>query len=64
MKNKRGKRGKAQLEKTCSNCGNCQYIGDGDYACIASETEPVIVMEEHTPNENYCYCNGKEWEAN
>lgn len=64
MKNKHGKRSKAQPEKTCSNCGNCQYIGDGDYACLADESDAFIVMEEHIPNENYCHCHGKDWEAN
>ncbi len=48
--------------KTCDNCANCLYIGEGDYACMAG-AEPVIVKEEHIPNENYCHCGGGLWEG-
>lgn len=45
--------------KICSNCANCTYIGEGDYLC---DSNMVIVMEEHFPNDNYNYCNEVDWE--
>ena len=47
--------------KICINCSHCIYIGEGDYICDA-DNEPIIIMEEHTPNENYWCCAGSEWE--
>lgn len=53
--------------KICINCDNCIYIGDGDYICDSMyDTEkntPILIMEEHTPNDNYWCCNGTEWES-
>lgn len=46
--------------KICSNCANCVYIGEGDYICDVDE--PIIVMEDHMPNENFCACNECDWE--
>ena len=43
------------------NCEHCIYIGEGDYICDA-DSELVLVMEEHCPNDNYWYCAGTEWE--
>lgn len=48
--------------KICLNCGHCIYIGDGDYMCDADK-EPIIVMEEHCPNDNYWWCAESEWES-
>lgn len=47
--------------KICSNCDHCVYIGDGDYICDVDE--PVVVMEDHCPNDNYIYCGLADWEA-
>ena len=47
--------------KICLNCSHCIYIGEGDYICDADDT-PIVVMEEHCPNDNYWYCAGSEWE--
>lgn len=33
--------------KNCIDCDECQYVGEGDYACMLSE--PRIVIE------NFCY---------
>ena len=46
--------------KICSTCANCIYIGEGDYICDVDE--PILVMEDHMPNENYCTCNECDWE--
>lgn len=53
--------------KSCDNCGNCLYICEGDYVCMAGADcmageEPVIIKEEHIPNENFYYCGGELWE--
>lgn len=55
MKNK-------EIPKICDTCINCVYIGEGDYICDIDE--PVLVIEEHCPNDNYCYCNECDWESN
>ena len=39
----------------CHNCLECEYIGDGDYACMKSV--PVVVLTEHgTPTDDYMWC--------
>ncbi len=48
-------------DKTCVNCEHCIYIGEGYYICDASD-EPILIMEEHAPNENYWHCAGTDWE--
>ena len=47
--------------KICVSCSHCIYIGEGDYICDAEAT-PVLVMEEHCPNDNYWWCYESEWE--
>ena len=47
--------------KDCDSCGNCVYIGEGDFACIAKETA-VIVKEDFAPNEYFLNCEGELWE--
>lgn len=54
------KKKKDEEIKICLNCSHCIYIGEGDYICDADE--PIIVMEEHQPNDNYWYCAGCDWE--
>ena len=51
---------KSKQPKICSTCANCVYIGEGDYICDVDE--PILVMEDHIPNENYCCCNECDWE--
>ncbi len=47
--------------KICNNCDHCIYIGEGDYICDADE-KPIIIMEEHLPNDNFWWCASSEWE--
>lgn len=37
-------------------CDNCIYIGDGDFICDRGPSEPVLVVEDWDPNENYLMC--------
>lgn len=37
-------------------CDNCIYIGDGDFICDRGPGEPVLVVEDWEPNENYLMC--------
>lgn len=46
--------------KCCGTCANCVPIGDGDHICIADE--PILVMSDYEPTENYNYCNECDWE--
>lgn len=48
--------------KVCLNCSHCIYIGESNYICDA-DNKPVLVMEEHCPNDNYWYCAGIDWES-
>lgn len=54
------KKKKTKIPKICSTCANCVYIGDGDYICDVDE--PIIVMEEHMPNDKFTCCGGADWE--
>lgn len=40
----------------CEQCDECQYIGEGDFACIQYDF-PAIVKEDWTPTEYYNNCN-------
>lgn len=51
---------KSNQPKICCNCAHCVYIGEGDYICDVDE--PILVMEDHMPNENFCACNECDWE--
>ena len=51
---------KSNQPKICCNCAHCVYIGEGDYICDVDE--PILVMEDHVPNENFCACNDCDWE--
>ena len=46
--------------KICNTCANCIYIGEGDYICNVDE--PILVMEDHMPNENFICCGLADWE--
>lgn len=43
----------------CHNCCNCEYIGEGDYMCSMNND---IVIAEWQPTEDYCSCEGKDFE--
>ena len=58
MKNKNKK--KEPEFKVCLTCSHCIYIGEGDYICDVDE--PIIIMEEYIPNDNYWYCAGCDYE--
>lgn len=44
---------KKKSRKDCMYCESCIPIGGGDHFC---DEEMVIVIEDYTPNENYCCC--------
>ena len=46
--------------KMCQDCEHCIYICDGDFICDMDE--PVLVMEDYTPTEDYLYCGGVDYE--
>lgn len=48
-----------EISKTCLTCSNCVPIGEGDHVCIENQ---VIVLEDYTPTDDYCYCNECDWE--
>lgn len=48
--------------KICNNCSHCIYVGEGDYICDVDDM-PIIVMEDHQPNENFICCGLADWES-
>lgn len=42
----------------CEYCEHCLPIGEGDHIC--DKEEPIIIIEEYAPNENYGWCWRKE----
>lgn len=46
--------------KICNTCANCQCIGEGDHVCIADE--PVLVLEDYMPTDDFYFCNGENYE--
>lgn len=54
MKNKK------KIAKICSTCANCICIGEGDFICDVDE--PILVMEDYIPTEDFCCCNECDWE--
>ena len=57
---KKNKNKNKHENKDCIDCANCIYICEGDYWC---NEENIIVMEEHSPSDNYNYCNGRSFEV-
>lgn len=43
----------------CFNCGNCQYHSEGDSYC--DYEEPIFVLEDWCPTEEFMWCKGKNW---
>lgn len=46
----------------CEYCGNCIPIGEGDHVCNECG-EPVIVISDYEPAEDYLKCGGKYFET-
>jgi len=43
--------------KSCQECDECVYIGEGDFICVKYDL-PVIVLEEFSdPTEYYRWCD-------
>lgn len=47
--------------KICTNCGHCVYICEGDFIC--DKDEPILVMSDFTPTNDFYYCNGTNWKS-
>lgn len=50
-----------RCNKCCETCVNFTPIGEGDHICIADE--PVLILDDYTPTENYFYCGGSKHES-
>ena len=46
---------KEKYLNNCEECDECEYIGEGDFACM-KYNHPVIVKEEWYPTEFYDNC--------
>lgn len=41
--------------RQCYQCGECEYIGEGTFACMLC-IPPVIVMENYIPTDDFGNC--------
>ena len=55
------KKKNTKCPKICNTCVNCVYIGEGDFICDIAE--PVLVMEDFTPTDEFMLCQGSEYES-
>lgn len=46
--------------KMCQNCEHCIYLCEGDFICDMDE--PVLVMEDFEPTDDYMSCGGIDFE--
>lgn len=61
MKKRRARRTVTKAEpecKTCYECGNCQYICEGDFIC---DVDMTLVVDGWTPTNEFYHCGGKEF---
>lgn len=40
---------------SCQNCDECQYIGEGDYACM-KDVPKIVLTEFGIPTGDYMWC--------
>lgn len=45
---------------SCQNCDECQYIGEGDYACM-KDVPKVVLTEFGTQTEDYMWCRKEKY---
>lgn len=50
---------RTELIKNCHNCEHCIYVGDGGFFC---DVCTYIVIEDWQPTEEFCFCDGKDFE--
>lgn len=50
-----------RCKKCCEDCSNFTPIGEGDHICIAND--PILILDNYCPTENYFYCKGKNFES-
>lgn len=46
----------SKKKKTCSDCEDCLYIGDGDYVCTKTQPARHVLSDFGTPEEYYIWC--------
>ena len=49
---------KKATPKTCLECAKCLYIGEGDSVC---EDDYELILDDWTPTDNFCKCEGKRF---
>ena len=48
----------------CLTCENCIPIGeDGVHVCYEASDEPIVVLEEYEPTDDYFACGGSEYDG-
>lgn len=50
----------SNIDKICQYCNNCIYIGEGVFYCDYGE--PIYVLEDWCPANDYLWCGGKYFE--
>lgn len=60
MSKKRKQKPQEQSEavKRCFECGNCQYIGEGDHIC---DLNMELITDDWEPTDMFYHCGGKDF---
>lgn len=47
-----------ELRRSCDPalCDECFYVGEGDFACMRKNTNPVFVISDWKPTKHYMEC--------
>lgn len=53
-----------KLPRNCLSCSNMIPIGEGDHICLECGDEPVMVVSDYQPTEEFCACKGKHYDPN
>ena len=48
--------------KTCAMCSNLIPIGEGDHICLECGPEPILILDNYEPTDNYDKCGGDKYE--
>lgn len=48
----------------CINCENCIPIGEGDHVCFEASEDPILVLDEYEPTDDYFACGGSSYVEN
>lgn len=48
---------------SCDTCINLIPIGEGDHICLECGDEPILILDNYEPTDDYYKCGGNEHES-